>query len=89
MKIATKNEYKLALSRLEELEDIVTENTPKTSAEYKEMDSLLDAIDEYESEHFPIEKPSLASTLQLRMYEMNLTRTSMSRIIGVSYFYIT
>ena len=84
MKITSEQGYNLALSRLEELEGIVSESTPETDKNYKEMDSLIEAIDSYEAIHYPIGKPSLAATLQLRMYEMNLTKTKMSQIIGVS-----
>lgn len=57
--ITDAHSYELAVARLEELESIVNDDTPKTDVCYKEMDALLDAIDEYESVTYPIAQPSL------------------------------
>lgn len=84
MKITDEHSYEVAMARLEELEDIVNDDTPKSDANYKEMDALLDAIDQYESIAYPIATPSLAAVLKLRMYEMGLTQTRLSEILGVS-----
>lgn len=84
MKILDKSCYETALKRLDELEMLVTENTLKTDANYLEMDELIDAIDAYEAEAYPIAKPTLGATIQLRMHEMGLTQTRLSEMLGVS-----
>lgn len=84
MNISNEHSYAKALARLEELECFVSEDTPKTDALYIEMDTLIDAIDAYESEAYPIAKPSLAATIRLRMYEMGLTQVRLSQMLGVS-----
>lgn len=84
MKITDEIGYKTAIERLEILEGIVTEETPSTDPNYIELDALIDAIDAYEEEVYPIAKPTLAATIKLRMYEMGLTQTALSKMLGVS-----
>ncbi len=84
MEIKDEKTYKMAMARLEELNAVVDENTPKTDPLYIELDELLDALDAYEDIVYPIPKPSFIEVLKLRMYEMGLTQLSLSNLIGVS-----
>lgn len=84
MKIIDEKSYMAAMNRLEELECIVTDDTPATDPNYMELDALIDAIDAYEEKAYPIAKPTLAATIKLRMYEMGLTQTALSKKLGVS-----
>lgn len=84
MEIKGEKDYKSAMIRLEELESIVTEETPSTDPNYMELDALIDAIDKYEEIAYPIAKPTLAATIKLRMYEMGLTQTALSKMLGIS-----
>ena len=76
--------YNAALKRIEELEDIVDDNTPETDPLYLELDMLVDMVEEYEDIHYPIESPSLIDTIRLRMYEMGLNQQKVAALLGIS-----
>lgn len=82
--ISNEMEYDAIMSRIDELVEIVNDDTPKSSKEYVELDILADIVVAYEKSHFKIEKPSLIDVIKLRMYEMNITQKKLSDIIGVS-----
>ena len=54
----TKEQYELALARIEELLPMVDENTPLTDRNAVELSLMSDIVIEYEKEHYPIEKPT-------------------------------
>lgn len=83
-KIISEKEYNAIMARIDELVEIVEDNTPKDNKDYKELDILADLAVAYEKEHFPVTKPTLTEILKLRMYEMNLTQKGLSELIGVS-----
>ena len=83
-KIQDKNAYNAAMARIEELLPLVNDNTPKTDKNLVELDLLSELVSEYEDEHYPIKSPSLIDILKLRMYEMGLTQTKLSELLGVS-----
>ncbi|NDV58308.1 type II toxin-antitoxin system HigA family antitoxin [Bacteroides sp. 519] len=82
--ITNELEYKAIMSRIDELVEIVDDDTPKTTKEYVELDILTDLVVAYEKEHYKIEKPSLTDVIKLRMYEMRISQKKLSEIIGVS-----
>ena len=71
-KIKNENQYQIILKRVEELMDIVTEETPSGDPNYVELDLLADLAEEYEIEHYPIGQQTLTDVLKLPMYEMQL-----------------
>ena len=81
-----KNEvaYNAAMKRIEELEELVGDNTPETDPLYLELDMLVDMVEEYEDIHYPIGSPSLIDTIRLRMYEMGLTQQKVASMLGIS-----
>jgi len=83
-KIKDENQYQIILKRVEELMDIVTEETPSHDPNFVELDLLADLAEEYEMEHYPVGQPTLADVLKLRMYEMQLTQNSLATLLGVS-----
>jgi len=83
-KIKDENQYQIILKRLEELMDIVTEETPSSDPNFLELDLLADLAEEYEMEHYPVGEPSLADILKMRMSEMQLTQSSLAELLGVS-----
>ncbi|NDV84328.1 type II toxin-antitoxin system HigA family antitoxin [Bacteroides sp. 51] len=83
-RISNEIEYKAIMSRIDELVEIVDDNTPTTSKEYIELDILTDLVVGYEKEYYKIEKPSLVDVIKLRMFEMGLSQNKLSEIIGVS-----
>ena len=82
--IANKAEYEAIMARVDELVEIVDDNTPPTDKNYIELDFLTDLVVAYEKEHFPIGKPVLTDVLKTRMYEMNLTQKSLAEILEIS-----
>jgi len=69
--ITNKAEYEAIMARVDELVEIVDDNTPQTDKHYIELDFLTDLVVAYEKEHYPIGKPILTDVLKSRMYEMN------------------
>ena len=61
--IANKTEYEAIMARIDELVEIVDDNTPQTDKNYIELDILTDLVVAYEKEHFPIGKPELKDIL--------------------------
>ena len=82
--ISNKAEYEAIMERVNELVEIVDDNTSQTDKNYIELDFLTDLVVAYEKEHFPIGKPSLTDILKVRMYEMNLTQKALAEILGIS-----
>ncbi|MDD4514833.1 helix-turn-helix domain-containing protein [Massilibacteroides sp.] len=83
-KIKNEIEYDAIMARIDELVEIVGEDTPQTDRSYIELDILTDLVVAYEEEHFPVNEPSLVDVIKLRMYEMNLTQKSVAEMLGVS-----
>ena len=84
VRIQSKEQYSAIMERVDELMKVVTNDTPVNSKEGAELSLLVDLIEEYEDEHFPIEAPSLSEVLKLRMYERDISRKYVSNILGVS-----
>lgn len=80
----TKEQYELALARVEELLPLVDDATPLTGRNAVELSLMSEIVIEYEKEHYPIEKPSVAELITLALEEMNLTQKELAKIIGVS-----
>ena len=70
----TKEQYELALTRIEELLPMVDENTQLTDRNAVELSLMSDIVIEYEKEHYPIEKPTVAELISLALEEMNMTQ---------------
>ena len=82
--IANKIEYEAIMARIDELVEIVDDNTLPTDKNYIELDFLTDLVVAYEKEHYPIGKPVLTNVLKSRMNEMNLTQTTLAKMLGIS-----
>ncbi|MCL2073617.1 MAG: hypothetical protein FWH18_06840 [Marinilabiliaceae bacterium] len=65
--IANKTEYEAVMSRVDELVEIVDDDTPPTDRNYIELDFLTDLVVAYEKEHFQIGKPFLKNVLDNKM----------------------
>ena len=83
-RIAHKAEYEAIMARVDELVEIVDDNTPPTDKNYIELDFLTDLVVAYEKEHYPIGKPVLTDVLKSRMYEMNLTQKMLAEMLNIS-----
>ena len=71
----TKEQYEFALSRIEELLPLVNDDTPANDRNAVELTMMSDVVIEYEKEHFPIEKPSVAELIELSLEEKEELRT--------------
>ncbi len=80
----TKEQYEFALERIEELLPIVTDDTPANDRNAIELTMMSDIVIEYEKEHYPIAKPSVADLIALSLEEKQMTQKQLALLIGVS-----
>ena len=83
-KSITHSAYVKANLRLEELVDIVDDNTPADDPMAKEFMKITDIIEQYEEIHFPIGLPTLQEMIALRMFEMSLKRKDLAVLLNTS-----
>ena len=75
--IKTKDDYKAALIRLEEIFDAKID-TPESD----ELDILGLIVDDYENKYYPIEEPDPIEAIKIRMEEMHLKQVDLIPEIG-------
>ena len=80
----TKEQYEFALSRIEELLPLVDDNTPTNDRNAIELTMMSDAVIDYEKEHYPIGKPTVAQLIQLSLEEKNMSQKQLAQQIGIS-----
>ncbi len=80
----TKNQYEFALARVEELLPLVNDGTPSNDKNAVELSVMSDIVIEYESEHFPIGKPTVAELISSSLAERGMTQKQLAHEIGVS-----
>ena len=79
----TELQYRYALERIEDLLPIV-DGYDASTPQATELSILSDVVIEYEKEHFPIEKPTVAQVLSLSLEENNISQKELATKIGVS-----
>ena len=77
-------QYKATQQRIEELLKIVGNDTPPTDPNFIELDLISNLVADYEELHYPIKPLTLVETMELRMYEMGLTRKNLSEMLCLS-----
>jgi len=82
--ITNKAEYEAIMARIDELVEIIDDNTPKIDKNYIELDFLTDLVVTYEKLIFSIGKPSLRDVIKTRMSEMNLTQKTLAELLEIS-----
>ena len=80
----TKEQYEFALARIEELLPLVGDETPANDRNAIELTMMSDVVIDYEKEHFPIGKPSVAELIELSLEEEGMTQKQLAQEIGVS-----
>ena len=80
----TKEQYEFALVRIEELLPLVNDDTPANDRNAIELTMMSDIVIEYEKEHYPIEKPSVAELIELSLEEKEMTQKQLAMLIGIS-----
>ncbi len=83
-KINNELEYEATYARVEELLQVVTNETPITDRNLIELNILSNLVVDYEEVHHPIHAPTLVDVIKLRMYEMKLNQVKLSELLGVS-----
>ena len=83
-RIKSEEEYRKLMQRIEELLEVVDDDTPTDDINYIELDALSDLVEKYEDIHYPIGRPSLVDTIKLRLYEMGLTQAKLAELLGIS-----
>jgi HTH-type transcriptional regulator/antitoxin HigA len=84
MKKISENDYKKSSARIEELLNIVNNDTPRDDPKLHELVVLSDLAENYETEHYPIGTPSLKDVIELRMFEMKLKQKDLAVLLETS-----
>jgi HTH-type transcriptional regulator/antitoxin HigA len=77
-------QYDATCNRIEELLEVVGNNTPANDKDFIELDLLSELVADYEEKNFPVEAPTLVEVIKLRMFEMGLTQVKLSQMLNVS-----
>lgn len=80
----TKEQYEFALARIEELLPLVNDDTPANDRNAVELTMMSDVVIDYEKEHFPISKPSVAELIEMSLEEEGMTQKQLAQQIGIS-----
>lgn len=80
----TKEQYEFALEKIEELLPIVDDNTPANDRNAIELTMMSNVVIDYEKEHFPISKPTVAQLIELSLEEKQMSQKQLAIEIGVS-----
>ena len=84
MNTITKAQYEFALARIEELLPLIQDDTPANDRNAIELTVMSDIVINYEKEHFPISKPSVAELIAMSLEEEGLTQKQLAQQIGIS-----
>ncbi|MDR1974499.1 MAG: helix-turn-helix domain-containing protein [Bacteroidales bacterium] len=82
--IITKEQYEFALARIEELLPLVGDDTPANDKNVVELTMVSDIVIAYETEHYPIEKPTVSELIELSLEDKGVTQKELAKCIGVS-----
>ena len=83
-RIENEIQYNWAVKKIEELLPLVDEHAPADDPHSIELELISGLVADYEDEHYPVEPPTLADTIKLRMYEMGLNQKEMADVLEVS-----
>ena len=62
--IKNETQYNAIMKRIDQLLEMVDDNTPEDNPEYIELMLLTDLVESYEDEHYPIERPPLDEVIE-------------------------
>lgn len=83
-KLVDRMQYEWALSRIEQLTEIVTEEMPENNPLKIEFRILTDLVTEYSDANFDLGKPTLQECLKERMFAMGLSQSALADMIGTT-----
>jgi HTH-type transcriptional regulator/antitoxin HigA len=76
--------YKTALSRIEELLLLVSDETLAYDQKAVELKIMSDIVIAYEEENFPIATPSFSAVIKMRLEEEKISQREFAKKLGVS-----
>ena len=62
--IKNETQYNAIMKRIDQLLEMVDDNTPEDNPEYIELMLLTDLVESYEDERYPIERPPLDEVIE-------------------------
>ncbi|MEQ8474424.1 MAG: helix-turn-helix domain-containing protein [Marinoscillum sp.] len=77
----SQQEYKKHLTRIDELLQVVGNDTPLTDPAFIELNELSDLVADYEEVYHPVSKPGLIDVIRLRMTEMELNQKQLADLL--------
>ena len=80
----SKAQYEFALARIEELLPLVNGDTPVMDKNMIELTLVSDVVEEYETAHFPIGKPTIGILIKNALEEKGMTQKALASILGIS-----
>ena len=83
-RIENEMQYRSAMKRINELLEVVNDETPEDDVRSVELVLLSNLVADYEDEHYPIKAPTLIETLKLRMFEMGLSQSALASLLGMN-----
>ena len=83
-RIENEMQYRSAMQRINELLEVVNDETPEDDVKSVELVLLSNLVADYEDEHYPIKTPTLIETLKLRMFEMGLSQSALASLLGMN-----
>ena len=83
-RIETKMQYDFTVQRIEELLQVVGNDTPRDDRCFIELDLLSDLVAEYEEVYHPISRPTLTEIIRLRMAELGISQKKLAGMLDVS-----
>ena len=69
---------------MEELLQIVGNDTKAETPEYKELEEVSNIVADYEEQYHPFEPLDLKEMIELRMYQRKLKQKDLAKILGTS-----
>ena len=83
-RIENEKSYNWAVNRVDELLNLVNEDTSEDDSNFIELEILSNLVADYSEENFALGNPNLSDVMKLRMYEMGLNQAKLSELLGVS-----
>jgi len=84
MRQISEKQYELAKSRIEELLPLVDDSTMADDPKAVELMLMSDIVIDYETEYFPISKPSVSELISQGMHEKGMTQKQLAAQLGLS-----
>lgn len=84
MSKVTKVQYEFAPAKIEELLPLVNGDTQVTDKNMIELTLVSDVVEDYEIEHFPIDKPTISVLIKNALEEKGMMQKALASILRVS-----